>query len=223
MEINELWSILNKGEKFEYKEKNSLNFHCSNCKNHLLDIKLKDNKVEHESSQKYLYDDGDTINIDDDYLLRADTTMMFGECKECSSQIALISATVLDENINTDDLKNEFKECFVVFSEDNIIKDFKEIKQYGIYLNKTQIGKTVIYRNATINKEAIHGLLNDIERNIALISLECLSLNENMNVSDMGVCNGHYENESQYTIWEKSSIIAKALIISATELIKGRL
>ena len=82
-----------------------------------------------------------------------------------------------------------------------------------------QIGRVIIYKKATIDKKSIHGLLEDIERNVALVSLECLPENENMSIFGIGVCNGHFETEDQYDLWQKSSVIAEKLINSVTELL----
>ncbi len=108
--------------------------------------------------------------------------MMFGICKNCGENIALINTIILDRKLHNDILDKNFQNCFVVYSEDDIIKDFKQSKQYSIILNNITIGKVIIYEKATINKDAVHGLLKDVNRNIALASLECLYENEDMNI-----------------------------------------
>lgn len=218
MNINEIYAKL-KSEKFEYRKQETIKFYCSNCKDELLEVKLKDGKVKYKYQQEYLYYDGDTININKKYWLKSDATMLFGTCEKCNEQIASINIVVLDKNINNNSLSEEYKEYFIVFSEDDMIKDFKEVIQYAIYLDNTQIGKVIIYKEAIIDKESIDGLLEDIERNVALVSLECLPENENMSVLDIGICNGHFERENQYDVWQKSSVIAEKLIDSVTELL----
>lgn len=208
MNINEVYTRLTNNEVLLFEEQPLIDFECSNCKNHLLKIFLDKGKLTYECPQEFLYADGDTINTPKDYWLRADTSMMFGRCDNCDSNIALINTILLDKELDSEILDEGFKECFVIFNEEELIKDFKEVKQYKIILNNETIGKVVVYKNATINECAVHGLVKEVERNVALASLECLSLNENMFISDIGICNGHFENENQAEIWEKSSNIA---------------
>ena len=40
-----------------------------------------------------------------------------------------------------------------------------------------------------------------------------------MSIFGIGVCNGHFETEDQYDLWQKSSAIAEKLINSVTELL----
>ena len=219
MNINEIFAKLKKEEKFEYRKQETVKFYCSNCKNELLESKLENENTECKCKQEYLYYDGDTINTDKKYWLKSDSAMMFGTCENCNEQIALIGITVLNKDINNDSLSEGYKDCFTVFSEDDMIKKFKEVMQYAIYLDNMQIGRVIIYKKATIDKKSIHGLLEDIERNVALVSLECLPENEDMSIFGIGVCNGHFETEDQYDLWQKSSVIAEKLINSVTELL----
>lgn len=219
MDLNEVYIKLNNGQIFEFKEQPVINFSCPKCANNLVKYSLTNGERQCKCSQEYLYDDGDTINVPKKYWLQADTSMMFGTCKTCEERIVLINTIVLDRKLQNDILNKNFKDCFVIYSEDDIIKDFKESKQYSIVLNDITIGKVIIYNKATINKDAVHGLLEDVNRNIALASLECLSENEDMNISNIGICNGHYENKAQLGVWQKSSDIAIKLINSIVELL----
>lgn len=219
MNLKEVYIRLNNGQIFEFKEQPVIDFNCPKCKNHLVKFSLTSGETKCDCTQEYLYDDGDTINVPKKYWLQADTAMMFGTCKNCGEKIALINTIILDSKLHNDILDKNFKDCFVVCSEDDIIRDFKESKQYSIVLNDTTIGKVIIYKKATINKDAVHGLLKDVDRNIALASLECLSENEDMNISNIGICNGHYKNKTQLEIWQKSSNIAINLINSIMKLL----
>lgn len=40
-----------------------------------------------------------------------------------------------------------------------------------------------------------------------------------MNISDIGICNGHFRNERQWEVWEEASTIAEDLINSVAELL----
>ena len=217
LNINEIYELLNDTQNFELKEKSSIDFDCPKCQNHLIKFSLKNGERHCEYRQKYLYDDGDTINIHKKYWLKADASMMFGACENCGEKIALINTVILDKELNSGVLSKSFKDCFVVYSEDDLINDFKDVKQYAIELNNTTIGKVVIYKNAIINKNAVHGLKRDVRSDIAVASLDCLSESEDMNISDIGVCNGHVKNKNQFDIWQKSSNIAEKLIDSIVQ------
>ncbi|NFN06062.1 hypothetical protein FDB50_15265 [Clostridium botulinum] len=220
MKLDEVYTRLRNNENFKFTEQAVIKFNCPKCSKNLLETSLKHGKIEYKCPQKYLYYDGDTIKIPKKYWLKADFGMMFGSCESCDEQIALIHTTVLDKDINNDVLERDFQDAFSIFIEDDIINDFKEAKQYCISLDNATIGKVVIYKKAIINKNAVHGLLENIERNIALASLECLSEDEAMRVSDMGICNGHYKNENQFNVWQKSALIAEKLISSVSKLLE---
>ncbi|WP_315074462.1 hypothetical protein [uncultured Clostridium sp.] len=217
MYIDEIYIRLLNNECFEFKEEQIINFNCSKCGRVLLEISLKDDKVQYNSPQEYLYYDGDSVNIPEKYWLKVDTGMMFGSCENCGKQIALIHANVLDKNIDNNVLSEE---SFMICNEDDMIKDFAQVKQYAIFLNHIVIGKVIVYKAAIINKNAVHWLLEDIERNVALASLECVSEDESMKISDLGICNGHYRNENQFNVWQKSSLIVEKLATSLVELLK---
>ena len=219
MDISEIYSSLKNGKNFEYIQEDSISFHCANCKKELLEVEFIDGKSEHNAYQRYLYDDGDTIVIDEKYYPRGDSQMSFGSCKKCDSQIASISAAVLDKNVSSSCLSEEFKDCFVVYSEEDLVSSFKKAYQYMVCLNNAKIGVATIYKNAIVNKDNVHGLLENINTNIAVVSLECLSENETMSISDFGICNGHFENESQYDIWKKASFITTELIESVEKFL----
>jgi hypothetical protein len=219
LNINEVYIRLNNNENFQFKEQSAIDFYCSSCKRHLVKISLVNGKRIYKGQQKYLYYDGDTIDIPKKYFLKANTSMMFGSCESCGNTISLINAVILNENLNNDDLIEDFKNCFMVFSEDDMISDFKEAKQYSIILHDITIGKVVIYKDAIINKNGVHGLKNNVKRDIALATLECLSENEKMNISNIGICNGHFENENQWEIWQEASEITEQLINSVEELL----
>ncbi|APU87189.1 hypothetical protein NPD8_3863 (plasmid) [Clostridium botulinum] len=219
MNFNDVYIRLNNGQTFEFKEQSVIDFSCFKCKNHLVKFSLTNGEKQCECTQDYLYDDGDTINVPKKYWLQAETAMMFGTCKNCGENIALINTIILDRKLHNDILDKNFQNCFVVYSEDDIIKDFKQSKQYSIILNNITIGKVIIYEKATINKDAVHGLLKDVNRNIALASLECLYENEDMNIPNVGICNGHYKSETQLKVWQRSSDIAINLINSIMKLL----
>lgn len=219
MDINEVYVRLNNEEPFTFKEESSIDFDCPECKKHLVNFSLVNGKREYESPQECLYDDGDTIDVPQKYWLKADTEMMFGVCNNCKNKIALINTVVLDRDIDKADIDEDLKGCFMVYSEDDVIKDFEDVKQYAIKLNDISIGKVIVYKKATLNKSAFHGLLKDINRNIALASLECLAQRENMNILNLGICNGHFKNEEQWEIWKEASSISEDLINAIAELL----
>lgn len=219
MKINDVYNRLKNGEEIKYEEKEISKFYCPKCKKFLLGFELKEGNVECKTSQKTIYYDGDTININEKYYPRVDAMLCLGICENCGQQLALINLIILDKDIDNDSLEDDMKDVFCIFSEDDIIKQFKEVRHYGIYFDNIQIGKAFTYKKAIINKECVHGLTEDIERNITLLSLECLAENEDMKILDIGICNGHYERESQYNVWEKVSFIAEKVINSVTDIL----
>lgn len=217
MNINEIYSRLCNKENFEITEQSVTKFNCPKCKKELLTISLlKDGKPQYKSPQKYLYDDGDIINLPQKYWLKVDREMAFGTCHDCNNEIGLIDVNVLDKKIDKKSIKYD---CFTIRDQGELINSFKEVKQYSLSLNNKVIGSVIVYKKAIINKDAVEGLLENIERNIALVSLECLDEKEDMKVSGMGICNCSCKNEKQFDVWQKGSLIAEKLINSVEKLL----
>lgn len=216
MNMDKIYSCIIKGENFKLIEQDSIEFKCPKCRENLFQSSLKHGKIECKSSQEYLYDDGDTINVSEENLLKTDTEMMFGYCENCNQQISGIHLVVLDKNLDNKDLEDSFSNMFVIYDSGNMISSFDHLKQYGVCIDNTIIGNVLVYKNAIINKNSVYGLLKDVRRNISIIYLHCLSSDIDLNSNGIGVCNCKDDSD----IWEKASAIVENLINSTEYLIE---
>lgn len=208
-----------KRKNIEMKERNVVSFSCPQCKKHLVTHEFIDNKKNLQYDQKYLYYDGDTVYVKDEIINRLYADMNFGACEKCGHQITCISTDILDRDVYEYEDINNNTNCFFVLNEDEFIKDFDTAKQYELLINNIAIGYMIIYKNAVLNKDELCDVSTDITRNLCQIELTCLSNDTDMNYSNIGVCNGHYINNSQRSVWEMAAKVVENIYNEMKELI----
>ena len=171
MNINEIYDNISKNESFKFIEKETINYICPKCGNNLLKNSLISNKIEQECSQKYLYDDGDIINISKEYSLKADAEMTIGSCQNCNQKISSIQVILLDKDLDKNYLAKEFSDIFIVYSKNDMISNYKDLKQYCISINNVVVGDVIIYKQAVINKNSVYGLLKKYRKKYSIYIL----------------------------------------------------
>lgn len=212
--LEELYDeLVNKSGTLSFKRANVIKVACPYCGETLYHYVVKPNQDEFQGAKKWttvdkaegdVYYDGDNILSKNNKLLNyIDAELFTGSCTFCEKGILSLTCFFLTEK----------EEDFSIGDETETVKDALRVEQYDVFLNSAttasrSIGRLLIYRQVTFG---------DTRKDLFRIDID--SIPNQINLSgEHGVCNGHFENAEQKTVWENAEKITEQIYV---EFLKG--
>lgn len=152
---------------------------------------------------RYVYDDGDTLNVEnkgtDLSPLQWDTSFMQGSCRKCKE---LYFAAFLD--ISSKPFEGE--EYFMLTCE---VENYEKVIPYNVELNENTIGQLLLYKNGEYD-----GVIADYYR----FTFGPFPLNVDMSNNEWGV-SIHFENKEQVNHYYQLQSLLERILPLITEKI----